>query len=81
MKKKAGIGRWAIGGTSLVYKYNTNYWDQTYEKGNGQYDVLGGPDRALGPEGRDSDIYGFQDMNTGDNQEGGYDFKDNNDED
>ena len=49
MKKEMRIGRWAIGGTSLVYKYNKNYWDKTYKEGVGITDVL----LKEGPEGQE----------------------------
>ena len=78
IKEQLGLGRWAIGGTSLIYKYNKQYWDKTQEHGKGQYDVLGGKEGANtlldGPE---ADIYGFQDRDTGDGEEGGYDVEEN----
>jgi hypothetical protein len=61
MKKNMGLGRWAIGGTSLVYKYNKNYWDKTYKEGVGITDVLlkEGPEGQEELGGRPADAEGF----------------------
>ena len=61
MKKNYRMGRWAIGGTSLVYKYNKNYWDKTYKEGVGITDVLlkEGPEGQEELGGRPADAEGF----------------------
>lgn len=51
-KKKLGIGRWAVGGTKLVYSYDADYWDKTREEIARDYATAAGmgPDTEL-PEG------------------------------
>lgn len=47
VQKKLGIGKWAIGGTSLVYKYDQTFFDQKLKEGQGHVDILLAPDVAV----------------------------------
>jgi hypothetical protein len=46
-KKKLGLGRWAVGGTKLVYSYDADYWDKTREEIARDYATAAG----MGPDG------------------------------
>ncbi len=54
-KKRLGIGRWAIGGTKLVWQYDPDQWDKNREDLRKNYDALAGmgrdgPAEPTGPE-------------------------------
>ena len=66
MKKRYGIGRWAVGGTSLIYAYDPDRYDAEREERimAGIVDMSEpGPDGVM-PDGRGMDMYGFM-METG----------------
>lgn len=46
-KKKLGIGRWSVGGSKLVYSYDSEYWDKMREERMTNYGAAAGPE---GPE-------------------------------
>lgn len=85
MNKKLGLGKWAVGGTKLIYAYDKDYYDLERQKREaaGIIDFPGlGPDQAHAFEGRDVDEYGFPEY--GDEElegEGGYDHNQHGDED
>jgi hypothetical protein len=77
MNKRLGLGKWAVGGTKVIYAYDADYWDEERKKrldagifdfpgsGGGQLDV---------PEGHEVDelgfrVYGDEEME----RDGGYD--------
>ncbi len=54
-KKRLGIGRWAIGGTKLVWQYDADQWDKNRENLRKNYEALAGmgregPTEPTGPE-------------------------------
>ncbi len=78
MQKKLGIGRWAIGGTKLIYAYNPDQYDRerAQRKEAGIVDFPGlGPDEVPELNGAEYDEFGFPMSNDMDfEREGGYDF-------
>ena len=77
MNKRLGLGKWAVGGTKVIYAYDADYWDEERTKrldagifdfpgsGDGQVEGLGGQEvDELGFR-----IYGDEEMERG----GGYD--------
>ena len=83
--KKLGIGKWAVGGTKLIYAYDKDYYDQERQKrmaagivdfsgsGNGEPEV---------PSGRDYDDVGLREYGDDEyEQEGGYDQNQHADDD
>ena len=79
INKKLGLGKWAVGGSKLIYAYDKDYYDLERQKreGAGIIDFPGlGPDMLPGLEGREMDAYGFPVF--GDEElerEGGYDME------
>ena len=76
MNKRLGIGKWAVGGTKLIYAYDKDYYDLEREKrlAAGIFDV---PGLGIGAEGLqpEFDELGFQMTSDADYEaEGGYDF-------
>jgi hypothetical protein len=76
MNKRLGIGKWAVGGTKLIYAYDKDYYDLEREKrlAAGIFDVpgLGIDAEGLQPE---FDELGFQMTSDADYEaDGGYDF-------
>lgn len=74
--KRLGLGKWAVGGTKLIYSYDKDYYDLEREKrlAAGIFDVpgLGVDGEGLGPE---FDVMGFQITSDADYEaDGGYDF-------
>jgi hypothetical protein len=62
INKKLGIGKWAVGGTKLIYAYDKDYFDLERQKREaaGIIDFPGlGPDQMEGFEGREVDEFGF----------------------
>jgi hypothetical protein len=62
INKKLGIGKWAVGGTKLIYAYDKDYYDLERQKREaaGIIDFPGlGPDQMESFEGREVDDYGF----------------------
>jgi hypothetical protein len=76
MNKRLGIGKWAVGGTKLIYAYDKDYYDLEREKrlAAGIFDVPGlGQDTAM--LHAEADALGFQIMSDADYEgDGGYDF-------
>lgn len=76
MNKHLGLGKWAVGGTKLIYAYDKDYYDLEREKriAAGIFDVpgLGIDSEGLGPE---FDDMGFQITSDAEyERDGGYDF-------
>jgi hypothetical protein len=62
INKKLGIGKWAVGGTKLIYAYDSDYYDLERQKREaaGIIDFPGlGPDQVEALDGRKVDEYGF----------------------
>jgi hypothetical protein len=60
--KKIGLGKWAVGGSKLIYAYDKDYFDQERQKrlDAGIIDFPGHADGSMfDPEGRAVDDYGF----------------------
>jgi hypothetical protein len=85
MNKRLGIGKWAVGGTKLIYAYDKDYYDLERQKrlaagitdfegaGNGEMDI---------PGGREIDENGFPVYNDMEfEREGGYDHNQHGDDD
>jgi hypothetical protein len=58
INKRLGLGKWAVGGTKLIYAYDKDYYDQEREKriAAGNMDLSLAPEM---PEGHESDQWGF----------------------
>jgi hypothetical protein len=73
IRKNLGLGRWAIGGTKLIYSYDPDQYDKEREA---RLDVYAtGEALPEAPVGRQADkfgIFSFKDEYT--EKEGGYDF-------
>jgi hypothetical protein len=81
MNKKLGIGKWAVGGTKLIYAYDKDYYDLERQKrlnaGIMDFPGLGNSDV---PQGRQMDEFGFPTSN--DNElDSGYDNNQHGDDD
>lgn len=76
INKRLGLGKWAVGGTSLTYKYDADYYDLERYKRE-QAGIGSHPDETshlMGEFGREYDEYGFPMMNEAEYTEaGGYD--------
>lgn len=73
IRKNLGLGRWAIGGTKLIYSYDPDQYDKEREARLGQYAT--GEALPEAPTGRQADkfgIFSFKDEYT--EKDGGYDF-------
>jgi hypothetical protein len=84
-KKRAGIGKWAVGGTKLIHSYDKNYYDLERQKriDAGIMDFPGQSDNGMGePQGEEYDDDGFR-QHTDEEYErdGGYDFNQHGDDD
>jgi hypothetical protein len=77
INKKLGLGKWAVGGTKLIYAYDKDYYDLERQKREaaGIIDFPGlGPDQMEPFEGREVDEYGFPVYGDAEfEREGGYD--------
>jgi hypothetical protein len=76
MNKNLGLGKWAVGGTKLIYAYDKDYYDLEREKrlAAGIFDV---PGLGIGAEGLEPeyDTMGFQVTSDAEYESGGgYDF-------
>jgi hypothetical protein len=83
MNKRLGLGKWAVGGTKLIYAYDKDYYDLEREKrlAAGIFDVpgLGVDVEGLGQE---FDAMGFQVASDAEyERDGGYDFTQTGDDD
>ena len=85
INKKLGIGKWAVGGTKLIYAYDKDYYDLEREKrlSAGIIDFPGQGDGELSmPSGREHDEYGFPVYHDNDfEREGGYEHNQHGDDD
>jgi hypothetical protein len=76
MKKKLGIGKWAVGGTKLIYAYDADRYDYEREEraAAGIVDFPGhGPEGPGAPQGRPVGADGFLDYGAEYDRDGGYD--------
>uniref|UniRef100_A0A6C0KRP9 Uncharacterized protein n=1 Tax=viral metagenome TaxID=1070528 RepID=A0A6C0KRP9_9ZZZZ len=79
--KRYGLGKWAVGGTKLIYAYDKDYFDQERQKrlDAGIIDFPGHADGSMfDPEGRAVDDYGFPEY---DGEEEGYSHNQHADDD
>ena len=85
MNKKLGLGKWAVGGSKLIYAYDKDYFDVEREKriAAGIIDFPGMSTGELpAPEGREYDKYGFPVYHDDEfEKEGGYDHQQHGEED
>ena len=85
MNKKLGLGKWAVGGTKLIYAYDKDYYDEERKKREaaGIIDFPGlGPDQMAAFEGPQMDEFGFRVYDDGEfEREGGYDHNQHGDDD
>jgi hypothetical protein len=82
MNKRLGLGKWAVGGTKLIYAYDKDYYDLERQKREaaGIIDFPGlGPDQVEALNGREVDEYGFPVF--GDAEEDGYEHNQHMDDD
>jgi hypothetical protein len=85
MNKKLGLGKWAVGGTKLIWAYDKEYYDQERLRrlDAGMIDFEGvSTGENLPPSGREYDEFGlpvFSDMDS--ERDGGYDFAQHGDDD
>ncbi len=85
MNKRLGIGKWAVGGTKLIYAYDKDYYDLERQKREaaGIIDFPGlGPDQMEALDGRPTDEYGFPVFGDAEFEaDGGYDHNQHGDDD
>ena len=85
MNMRLGIGKWAVGGTKLIYTYDKDYYDLERQKREaaGIIDFPGlGPDQMDIFEGRAADEFGFPIYNDDEFEtQGGYDHNQHADDD
>jgi hypothetical protein len=85
MNKKLGLGKWAVGGTKLIYAYDKDYYDLEREKrlAAGIIDFPGSGDgEMLPPDGRAVDENGFRIYSDAEmERDGGYDHNQHGDDD
>lgn len=73
VKQKLGLGRWAIGGTKLIWAYDKEQYDKERVEHMAEYEAGAGRD-GVAPEGRGVDALGFMDFGGEyDNTNNGYD--------
>jgi hypothetical protein len=73
MKKRLGLGRWAIGGTKLIWAYDRDQYDREREARLGNYDALGETREGVEALGRENDANGLLDFGA-DYNNSGYDY-------
>jgi hypothetical protein len=66
MNRRKGLGRWAVGGTSVIFKYDADYWVRERAENEAA--------------GIDENVYGLNPEEQLERAEGGYDVGDGNDE-
>jgi len=85
MNKSLGLGKWAVGGSKLIYAYDKDYYDKERQKrmAAGIVDFSGSGNGELGvPGGREYDDVGLRDHGDDEyEQEGGYDNNQHGDDD
>ena len=75
LKKKLGLGKWAVGGTKLIYAYDKDRYDYEREEraAAGIVDFPGqGPEGGQAPIGRQVGTDGFHNYGAEYEREGGY---------
>jgi hypothetical protein len=82
MKKRLGIGKWAIGGTKLIYAYDKDYYDLERER-RLDAGIIDFPGLGLDymPSSAPVDDLGFGELNDADVEQGGYDNNQHADDD
>ena len=74
LRKGLGMGRWAIGGTKLIYAYDADQYDKERVARMEQYASVG-PEGPAMPQGREADALGIFSYGADYNErDGGYDF-------
>jgi hypothetical protein len=85
MNKRLGLGKWAVGGTKLIYAYDKDYYDLERQKREaaGIIDFPGlGPDQMRSLDGRPTDELGFTVRGDAEfEREGGYNHNQHGDDD
>ena len=85
MNKRLGLGKWAVGGSKLIYAYDKDYYDLERQKREaaGIIDFPGlGPDQVEALNGREVDEFGFPVFGDAEfEREGGYDHNQHGDDD
>lgn len=85
MNKRLGLGKWAVGGTKLIYAYDKDYYDLERQKREaaGIIDFPGlGPDQMNALDGRQTDDFGFPVYGDAEfERDGGYDHNQHGDDD
>ncbi len=85
MNKRLGLGKWAVGGTKLIYAYDKDYYDLERQKriDAGIIDFPGRGDGEMdAPQGRQYDKEGFPQHDDEEyEREGGYDHNQHGDDD
>lgn len=88
MNKKYGLGRWAVGGSKVIYSYDKDHYDweksQRLAEGRGEFEegMFGSQGEMLEPEGRGFDEMGLPVMNQQERGEaGGYNHAQHGDDD
>ena len=85
INKRLGLGKWAVGGTKLIYAYDKDYYDLERQKREaaGIIEFPGlGPDQIVSLDGRPIDITGFPIISdTEFEKEGGYNHNQHGDDD
>jgi hypothetical protein len=85
MNKRLGLGKWAVGGTKLIYAYDKDYYDLERQKREaaGIIDFPGlGPDQMEALDGREVDEFGFPVFGDAEfEREGGYEHNQHGDDD
>ena len=85
INKRLGLGKWAVGGTKLIYAYDKDYYDlerqKRIEEGNIDFPGQGNGEMDA-PQGRANDAMGFpQHTDEEYEREGGYDNNQHADDD
>jgi hypothetical protein len=88
MNKKLGLGKWAVGGSKVIYMYNKGQYDveSEFRKKAGMVDFIDFPDMSGGdegpPQGQAHDAIGFPLHSDAEyEREGGYNVAQHGDED
>jgi hypothetical protein len=85
LNKKLGLGKWAVGGTKLIYAYDKDYYDleRTRRLDAGMIDFAGvSTGEMLPPDGRPKDDNGYSVFSDQEyEREGGYDHNQHGEDD